>query len=382
MEDDKIIQMISSFGISFGALTILGIPFINNPYFIFGALGVSVAATPVVYLGVKKINEKWQEKEEKRLRCVRQTFSSLAEDRYEKDKIIGKTTTNFYSKLDDMKKEFNIFLENNDFDQINDLLYLINANYYEKIVSLMPGYCREEIIDKVVNQIGLYFVGKGQSGFHRKDLLNILNNCYFIKDEIKKEIYDEFISSEVSFGKWISHGIRNRNVDIMDEDAFYAEKKKELPSMPGFDIESTENYKKIIQGIISMDTYLGQFGDISQLEWDMESLQEFFSIMLKDHRSEIVAYNSQLSNFDIACSFIHNAMCYAVVNNKTEVGPREMLQTLKNWEKIPFQLRCDIATTVVEKMGLERNNHPFYHNPAKKKAKIISFNKLNNDESK
>lgn len=382
MEDDKIMQIISSFGLSFGVFTILGIPFLNDVVSFLAIGGASVVATPVVYFGFKKINERWWGKEEKRLRSVRQTFAMMAEDRYEKDKIIGKTTTNFYSKLEDMKKEFNLSLEANDFDQINDLLYLINANYYEKIVSLMPGYCREEIIDKVVNQIGLYFVGKGQSGFHRKDLLNILNNCYFIKDEIKKEIYDEFISSEVSFGKWISHGIRNRNVDIMDEDAFYAEKKKELPPMPGFDIESTENYKKIIQGIISMDTYLGQFGDISQLEWDMDALQEFLSIMLKDHRSEIVAYNSQLSNFDIACSFIHNAMCYAVVNNKTEVGPREMLHTLKNWEKLPFQLRCDVATTVVEKMSLERNNHPFYHNPAKKKAKIISFNKLNNDENK
>ena len=186
MEDDKIMQIISSFGLSFGVFTILGIPFLNDVVSFLAIGGASVVATPVVYFGFKKINERWWEKEEKRLRSVRQTFAMMAEDRYEKDKIIGKTTTNFYSKLEDMKKEFNLSLEANDFDQINDLLYLINANYYEKIVSLMPGYCREEIIDKVVNQIGLYFVGKGQSGFHRKDLLNILNNCYFIKDEIKK----------------------------------------------------------------------------------------------------------------------------------------------------------------------------------------------------
>ena len=167
----------------------------------------------------------------------------------------------------------------------------------------------------------------------------------------------------------------------MDEDAFLKEKKKELPPMPGFDIESTENYKKIIQGIISMDTYLGQFGDISQLEWDMDALQEFFSIMLKDYRSEIIAYNSKLSNFDIACSFIHNAMCYAAVNNKTEVGPREMLHTLKNWEKLPFQLRCDVATTVVEKMHLERDNHPFCRNSVKKKAKVVPFDRLNSGKN-
>lgn len=103
--------------------------------------------------------------------------------------------------------------------------------------------------------------------------------------------------------------------------------------------------------------------------------------MLKNHRSEIIAYNSGLSNFDIACSFIYNTMCYAIVNHRPKVEVREMLHTLKDWEKIPFQLRSNVAIDVIEKMHLERNLHPFYRNPAKKKAKIISFDRLNNGEN-
>ena len=348
----------------------------------FAILGVSVALTPGVSLGLKKINERWYEKEKKRLKSVKQSLAMMAEDIYEKDKIIGKTTTNFYSKVEDMKNEFSISLDSNDANQINDLLYLINANYYEKIVGTRQPYCREEIIDKVVNQVGLYFVLKGNSGFTRKDVFCILKNCYFIKDELKKEIYEEFISSEVSFGRFISHCIENRNVDIMDKDAFIEEKKKELSSMPSFDIFSLDSYEKIIQGLISADSYLEQFGNVNQLEWDMESLKNFLCILLKDHRSELIAYDSSQSSFDIASSFIYNAMCYAVVNQKQSIGPFEMLHTLRNWEKIPFQLRSDVATDVIEKMNLERDSHPFYQNPVKKKAEIISFSKLKKLDNK
>lgn len=55
MNEDNIIKMISSFGISFGVITILGIPLINSPYFILGTLGTSFLLTPVVYFIVKKI---------------------------------------------------------------------------------------------------------------------------------------------------------------------------------------------------------------------------------------------------------------------------------------------------------------------------------------
>lgn len=47
----------------------------------------------------------------------------MIEEGYGKDKIIEKTTTNFYSKVEAMQKDFNISLEPNDFDQINDFLY-------------------------------------------------------------------------------------------------------------------------------------------------------------------------------------------------------------------------------------------------------------------
>lgn len=375
MEDDKLIKIIASFGISFGLITMFGIPFMDVPNFMLGSLGISLFLTPGVYVGTKKINQRWHDKEEKRLRYIRQGFLNIAEDEYEKDKIIGKTTTNFYSKIEKMQKEFNVSLTFNDFEQVNDFLYLINSNYYEKISNHNKKFGREELLDKVINQVGFYLMKAGKSSFTRKDVLNILNNCFFIKDNIGDEIYQEYISSEVSFGKWIGHGIENRNVDIMDEEAFLKEKKKELPSFSKFDIDSCDDCKKIIQGIVSIDTYLGQFGDISQLEWNLEALQGFFGIMLKDHRGELFAFNSELSNFDFATSFIYNAMCYAVVNNKTEVGAKEMLHTLKNWEYIPWQLRLDIASDAMDKMDLDEEML-FYKKKSKNKSKIISFDQV------
>lgn len=59
MEDDKIMQIISSFGLSFGVFTILGIPFLNDVVSFLAIGGASVVATPVVYFGFKRINERW-----------------------------------------------------------------------------------------------------------------------------------------------------------------------------------------------------------------------------------------------------------------------------------------------------------------------------------
>ena len=71
MEDDKLVRFISSFGISFGVSVILGIPFLNDLSSFFAILGVSVALTPGVSLGLKKINERWYEKEKKRIKSVK-----------------------------------------------------------------------------------------------------------------------------------------------------------------------------------------------------------------------------------------------------------------------------------------------------------------------
>ena len=54
MEDDKIMQIISSFGLSFGVFTILGIPFLNDVVSFLAIGGASVVATPVVYLDLKR----------------------------------------------------------------------------------------------------------------------------------------------------------------------------------------------------------------------------------------------------------------------------------------------------------------------------------------
>lgn len=374
MNSNKLLEFLGSFSLSFSATSILSLLFFGVPYFGFGSLAVSTVLTPVVYFATKKIEEKRHADDEKRLRCLKTGFTIMEECCKKNDKTIDQATTNFYYKIEEMVNKYNISLGYNDLDQINDLIYLINANYYDKIVdSGVAGY-REDIIDRLITQIGLYFSFYGNNKFTRKSVLAILQNCKFINDNLKHEIFQEFISSEIGFDRWISHGIENRGI----KDVEPVSPRRQLASALSlnFDTSVIDNYEQIIQGLISADDYLIQYGDISKVEWDMEVLRDFLCIILKDYKLELSSYNPTHSNFDFSRNFIYNLMCYAVFNHKKRIGGCEMIQTLKNVDFIPWDLRCNMITDVKEKMSDSLMNSFATSETKNTDHKILPFEKV------
>lgn len=362
---------------SFGAIPFIGVNAILPALSVM--FGGGLILSPGIYFGLKKINERQWNDMHKHFKASDITLQMLYES-FEKDRTIGKTTTNFLFEIKQTKEEFQLSIDDQSECFLNDFLYLINANYFSNIVKNIDNYSRERLVKQILNQTGLYLRENSIEHLTNKDIKNILSYCYFIPDVVKKEIIQEYCDTEVRFGNYITHAIDNRGTNISDAVSYHVEHKKEQTLVPFFDMEKREHYQLIIQSL-EHDEYLSQFGDVNALDWDIDSLQQMLMIIMKDYREELIKSIDSYSNFHLACSFIDNAACYAVVNGKDKVGTKEMIATFRDWQYVPFSLRSDIVWNVMEKMNLEEE-HPFYQKPTKKKAKIISFNRLKNDENK
>lgn len=379
---DKFNKILGSFGLSMGGANLLALILVgsSNPitYFITTAIA-GVIAWPTIYFTASKLIQKSKEKEEKWFRCMNRAFIMLGEDCYEKDQVVTQKTTNFYKKVETMLKKNNYELVPESTDFVNDLLYLINANYYQEVEKYLPYLKREQLLDKVMDQVGNYLEKTHKTKLTNNDIVTILNNCFFLTEPLKEEIAKEYVESTVKFGSHIEHSIKNRTVDTLDIDTYKQEKEQEVLPTAIFDIEDIDHYQIMIQGIIASDKYLPNFGDISSLTWDMESLQNIICIMAKDHRRQLLEVKDEYCNFDLAASFIHNAMCYGIMNHKSEIGPKELLATFREWDYIPFELRATIASDIIEKQALEADLHPFYKSKPKEKTKVIPLSSIKKD---
>lgn len=340
---------------------------VSIPLFIFGGAAV---LTPGIYFGIKTISENYIKKEtediDKRTKAEMMQYQMFLEVG-EKHRKIGKKTANFLYDVKDMEHDFQISLDHQSANYLNDLLYLVNTNYYSEIVKNSDTYSRDRLVKQILNQVGLYIKESGKESISNKDIEKILDSCFFIPDRLKKEIMNEYIKSEVSYNKLILHGIDNRSSDssLVSSD----EKRGENPLSSSFDIDNREQYQLLIQTMEVDDEYLGQFGNPSELDWDIDSLQKLLSIIAKDHHEELANRIDGYSDFNLVSSFIANAACYAIANGKDKVGVDEMASTFRNWEYIPFSLRSSIATDVASKMDFQ-TDYSFYNSPTKQKTGI------------
>lgn len=379
---DKLDKILGSFGISMGGANLLSLAVVGltNPttYLVTAAI-IGAIAWPTLYITASKLSQKSKEKEAKRLRCLNQAFLMLQEDSCEKDQVITQKTTNFYKKVENMLKKDNYELDSQSINFVNDLLYLINANYYQEVEKYLPYLKREQLLDKVMDQVGNYLEKTQKKKLTNNDIVNILNGCFFLKNPLKEEIAKEYIESTAKFGTWIEHGIKNRTVDTLDIENYRKEKNQEVLPTAIFDIENIDDYQTIIQGIIAKDQYLSNFGDTNSLTWDMKSLQNIICIIAKDHRRQLLEAKDEYCNFDLTVSFIYNAMCYGIMNHKNEIGQKELLATFREWNYLPFELRATIASDIIEKQALEANLHPFYKTKPKEKTKVIPISSIKKD---
>ncbi len=98
----------------------------------------------------------------------------------ERKEIITQRTTMFLHYIIRSLEEHNLTLTAEVLTNINDLLYLINANYYYKIAN-SHRLDRETIIERILNQIVIYFQNSDSQELTLKAAATIINNCFLLK---------------------------------------------------------------------------------------------------------------------------------------------------------------------------------------------------------
>lgn len=334
--------------------------------------GGTILLSPCIYFGMNALKKKSQDRNLRDMHHTAQLFLMMKEA-HSADHNVTKTSTIFLHELHQEQKKINVEIDDNEQMNINQFLYLINANYYDEIAKKFPDLNREEVIRRLITLILLHLEHNNKKTFDEKDAKEVLDRCLFIKQELKEEIYKEFKKSKVKFGKQKFYEIIRKDTTASIESYQKLRETDEKNQAPDFDIEDLNQVYSLI-GCYANNEDMQELGN-TFLDWDYDFLRKILVLISTKYRQELVKeYGQEYNNLNLAGTFIYNALSYAVVNNREMVGYKEMINCFKGWNYIPFNLQLDILDDLFEQEGIPYDEHPYdIKKKRNNKAKIIQI---------
>lgn len=278
-------------------------------------------------------------------------------------------------------KECDIEMNMDNLLNINQLIYLINQSYYEKIVNKSLKLSRHELVIKLLEQVKLYIENANStldSTFDYQDAEKIINGCFFIPDEVKNEILHDFYKARISTG--------NRTSFIIEpiDDSFKRQSMEEYLSskeyiLSCFDINDLLSYELLMR--IYKNTEMNPYKDAFLVDWDLPAIRDCMSLIVRRFGLIIEKRGNELYHYEMAATFFYNLCAYASVNKVSHVGIREIVNTFKNWDYFDHNLKVDIIDAIFEEFNLDYSMHPYRQNKKNKEVgKIYKF--FSNKENK
>lgn len=374
---DKATEIIASIGMATSLSAFLTlIPSTNNDLGII--TGGTILLSPCVYFGMNYLKEKAKDRQLRDMHHTSQLFLMMTEAN-SVDHNVTKSSTLFLHELHQEMNNYDAKIDDNEQMNINQFLYLINANYYDEIIKTFPMLNREEIVRRLIIVILNHLTDNNKTTFDENDAKEVLGKTIFIRQELKEQIYKEFKKSKVKFGK-------NKFYEIIRNDtgsspAAYEELRRqdEMNQAPNFDIEDLNQIYSLI-GCYVNNEMMQELGN-TMLDWDYDFLRRLLVLISTKYRRQLIdEHGTRHNNLNLTSSFIYNALSYAVVNEREMVGYKEMINAFKNWDYIPFNLQLEILDDLFEQEEISYEEHPYgLKKPKKTKPKIIrlDFNRNN-----
>lgn len=334
--------------------------------------GGTILLSPCIYFGMNALKKKSQDRNLRDMHHTAQIFLMMKEA-HSADHNVTKTSTIFLHELHQEQKKINVEIDDNEQMNINQFLYLINANYYDEISKKFPDLNREEVIRRLIILILLHLEHNNKKTFDEKDAKEVLDRCLFIKQDLKEEIYKEFKKSKVKCGKQKFYEIIRKDTTASIESYQKLRETDEKNQAPDFDIEDLNQVYSLIGCYVNNED-MQELGNTC-LDWDYDFLRKILVLISTKYRQELVKeYGQEYNNLNLAGTFIYNALSYAVVNNREMVGYKEMINCFKGWNYIPFNLQLDILDDLFEQEGIPYDEHPYdIKKKRNNKAKIIQL---------
>ena len=374
---DKATEIITSIGMATSLSAFLTlIPSTNNDLGII--TGGTILLSPCVCFGMNYLKEKAKDRQLRDMHHTSQLFLMMTEAN-SVDHNVTKSSTLFLHELHQEMNNYDIKIDDNEQMNINQFLYLINANYYDEIIKTFPMLNREEIVRRLIIVILNHLTDNNKTTFDENDAKEVLGKTIFIRQELKEQIYKEFKKSKVKFGKNKFYEIIRNDTD--SSPAAYEELRRqdEMNQAPNFDIEDLNQIYSLI-GCYVNNEMMQELGN-TMLDWDYDFLRRLLVLISTKYRKQLIdEHGTRHNNLNLTSSFIYNALSYAVVNEREMVGYKEMINAFKNWDYIPFNLQLEILDDLFEQEEISYEEHPYgLKKPKKTKPKIIrlDFNRNN-----
>lgn len=364
LKDPKWFDVFNKLALCFGGcslivtlLILINVPIIFIPI-------IAILPAPAIYLGTTKLKEKMDNEVLRDIQMMNQ-FPRLFIESFEKDHKITKSSVCFYNEIENNQtlKKLTPQTKTN----INQFLYMINANYYDEIHMEHDSLTREDVILRIISQIEAFFIeNPSNSLFATKEAKQIISNCFFINDTLKKEIKKEFKESERKlFGEKMYH-ILDRNIDTnVSFEEEISKMHQELNSkehlLRTFDVNNIEWYEFLLKCFDQVEPSVKEYGEFTSVEWDFYALRDIMSFMLTNFNKELESVKGELYNSRVVIDFMYNAFVYTVLNKKEKVGIEEMINTFKNWNFFEnlFDLKLRVLDGIFEEFKIDYALHPY-----------------------
>ncbi len=378
-ENKKLEKVIASLGMSSAFTSLLGL-MLTKPigdHYLEYYLGGTLITAPFIYYGLDKIKEKINDSNERSMHHTSQIVL-MTQEAHHSDHIINKMTSVFLLELGEELQKEKVKASDEELMTMNQMLYLINANYYDRITQDQKKLNREELVRRVAYAIATYKKETGEVVSH-KNFSKILERCFFIKPTIQEEISKEFTKSKRFIKKGLYHYEIKRNdmsPYLTDYQNAYNESPKSV--VPHFDMSNMRQYQNIAYNI-SQGEYINTIGNPNALEWDYRFLMRLMNMIEKKFRRRLVEANEYHSSFAMVYEFMANAMVYALANNKTKIGVSEMINTFKFWDYVPFEIQLDILDLLFTECHIDYQYHPYKISGPRHRQKVLKFPKVENN---
>ena len=143
-----------------------------------------------------------------------------------------------------------------------------------------------------------------------------------------------------------------------------------------FDFNELLGYQGMVDSLNRSEGFEDlELGDPTTLVWDYDFLMTTMRTIVEKENHQLQRING-FSYFWMVFDFINEATIYALVNDREQVGQREIISTFKHWEYLPFDIKLDALDDIFTQENIDYENHPFGLKHSRKKQshqKIIQF---------
>lgn len=370
MKKDTLMQKIVSISLPLSILLTFSVMLPTTVAVIVTLAGTAIAA-PLIdrkFTEIKNKDDKVKIKEE---HYIQQLRIGLAE--MDKKGTRVNSMTPFFTDMITAKcSEHKINIDEDTLQNINQFLYMVNANYYKRILETFKTdnqrlETREAVLREVCDAILRHMEEIEDYSFDDTDVPEVLDQCLFIKDSIKEDMIEEFENSKIpgvlgTYRYVIERKDVKRESLEKDYERRYNEENKDDVS---FDIYEKESYIAAITKITEIPHYQ-KLGNINAISWDIDALMEICSNLVQKYNSEM---ERQIANYSIArfaVKLMLASASYALVNKKGTISYKEITEAFKKLPNIPEELFEEMTKSLdvlCSKKALEKPNQ-----------KIIIFN--------